>query len=67
MSADEALELWREYRRTGDPRVRDRLVLTFAPIVKYIACRKIRAMPARCDVEDFISCGLLPVAAGVDR
>ena len=67
MSADDALELWREYRRTEDPRVRDRLVLTFAPIVKYIVYRKVREMPARCDVDDFISCGLEALIRSIDR
>ena len=67
MSADETLELWREYRRTEDPRVRDRLVLTFAPMVKYIVYRKVREMPARCDVDDFISCGLEALIRSIDR
>jgi RNA polymerase sigma factor for flagellar operon FliA len=67
MSADDALELWREYRRTEDPRVRDRLVLTFAPMVKYIVYRKVREMPARCDVDDFISCGLEALIRSIDR
>ena len=34
MSAQETLELWQQYKQTGDARVRDRLVLTFAPMVK---------------------------------
>jgi RNA polymerase sigma factor FliA len=67
MSADQALELWHEYRRTEDPRVRDRLVLTFAPMVKYIVYRKVREMPARCDVDDFISCGLEALIRSIDR
>ena len=58
MSAQETLELWQEYKRTGDGRIRDRLVLTFAPMVKYIVYKKAREIPARCEVEDFISCGL---------
>ncbi|HEX3834905.1 MAG TPA: FliA/WhiG family RNA polymerase sigma factor [Solirubrobacteraceae bacterium] len=67
MSADQVLELWHEYRRTEDPRVRDRLVLTFAPMVKYIVYRKVREMPARCDVDDFISCGLEALIRSIDR
>src|SRR6202012_5976620 len=67
LSADQSLELWREYQRTGDPRLRDRLVLTFAPMVKYIVYRKVREMPARCEVEDFISCGLEALIRSIDR
>jgi RNA polymerase sigma factor for flagellar operon FliA len=67
LSAEKALDLWREYQRTGDPRLRDRLVLTFAPMVKYIVYRKIREMPARCEVDDFISCGLEALIKSIDR
>jgi hypothetical protein len=37
--------------------VRNRLVMTYAPLVKYIVFKKVRELPARCEVEDFISCG----------
>src|SRR4051812_15707439 len=67
ISADEALAIWTEYRATGDPRLRDRLIMTFAPLVKYIVYRKIRELPARCEVEDFISCGLEALIASIDR
>jgi RNA polymerase sigma factor for flagellar operon FliA len=67
LSAEQTLDLWREYQRTGDPRLRDRLVLTFAPMVKYIVYRKIREMPARCEVDDFISCGLEALIKSIDR
>src|SRR6516162_4782156 len=67
MSAQETLALWQAYKRTGDQRIRDRLVLTFAPMVKYIVYRKAREIPARCDVEDFISCGLEALIRSIDR
>ena len=67
LSPADALELWREYRATGDRRHRDRLVLTFAPLVKYIVYKKIREIPVRCDVEDFISCGLEALIQSLDR
>jgi RNA polymerase sigma factor for flagellar operon FliA len=67
LSAEDALTLWRGYQRTGDPALRDRLVLTFAPMVKYIVYRKVREMPARCEVEDFISCGLEALIRSIDR
>ena len=67
VSAEEALALWSEYKRTGDMQVRNRLVMTFAPLVKYIVYKKVREMPARCEVEDFISCGLEALIASIDR
>ena len=67
VSADEALALWTEYKRTNDVQVRNRLVMTFAPLVKYIVFKKVRELPARCEVEDFISCGLEALIASIDR
>src|SRR5213080_5509392 len=67
MSAEDTLALWQQYKTTKDPALRDRLVLTFAPLVKYIVYRKVREMPARCEVEDFISCGLEALIHSIDR
>ena len=67
LSAEQTLELWRAYRQTGDPGLRDRLVLTLAPMVKYIAYRKIREMPPQCEVDDFISCGLEALIRAIAR
>jgi RNA polymerase sigma factor FliA len=67
VSADQALALWSEYKRTGDVQVRNRLVMTFAPLVKYIVFKKVRELPARCEVEDFISCGLEALISSIDR
>jgi RNA polymerase sigma factor FliA len=67
VSAEEALALWTEYKRTGSVQVRNRLVMTFAPLVKYIVFKKVRELPARCEVEDFISCGLEALITSIDR
>jgi RNA polymerase sigma factor for flagellar operon FliA len=67
ISPADALALWREYRKSGDQRVRDRLIMTYAPLVKYIVYKKIRELPARCEVEDFISCGLEALINSIDR
>ncbi len=67
LSHTEVLAQWEAYKKDGDPQLRDRLVLTFAPLVKYIVYKKIREMPARCEVEDFISCGLEALIQSIDR
>jgi RNA polymerase sigma factor for flagellar operon FliA len=64
---EELHELWRQYEKTGDKRLRDRLVLTLAPLVKFIVYRKIREMPARVEAEDFISVGLEAMIQSIDR
>jgi RNA polymerase sigma factor for flagellar operon FliA len=67
VSPEQAHALWHEYKTTGDVRVRNRLVMTFTPLVKYIVFKKVRELPARCDVEDFISCGLEALMTSIDR
>ena len=66
-SSDETLALWKDYRRTNDLATRDRIVLTLAPLVKYIVYKKVREMPGTCDVDDFISCGLEALIHSIDR
>ncbi|HYF26361.1 MAG TPA: FliA/WhiG family RNA polymerase sigma factor [Baekduia sp.] len=67
LSPEDTLALWSAYKETHDRALRDRLVLTFAPLVKYIVYKKVREMPARCEVEDFISCGLEALIQSIDR
>jgi RNA polymerase sigma factor FliA len=63
----DALAIQTEYRKTRDPKLRDRLVLSYAGIVKHIVYRKLRELPAWCEVDDLLSCGLEALIAAVDR
>jgi RNA polymerase sigma factor for flagellar operon FliA len=66
-TAESAEALWRRWIESGDVASRDRLVLSYAPMVKYLACRKVRELPAHCELDDLVSCGLLALIAAVDR
>ena len=65
--AAEVLALWREYKASGDAQLRDRLIFMFMPMVRYIVYRKVREVPAQCEVEDFLSCGLEALIQSVER
>jgi RNA polymerase sigma factor for flagellar operon FliA len=65
--ADETQELWLDYRRTGDQRLRDRLILTYAPLVKYVAGRLGSGLPAHVDEGDLVSYGLLGLIGAIER
>jgi RNA polymerase sigma factor FliA len=67
IESDDAMALWREYRRSGDRRLRDRLVLTYAPLVKFIVFRKLGELPASCEVDDLVSAGLEALIRSLDR
>ena len=55
LSNEQALALWKQYRATNDRTLRDRLVLSYAPMVRYLVFKKVRHLPAQCDAEDLIS------------
>ena len=67
LPTDELHKLWHQYKDTGDRGLRDRLILTLAPLVKFIVYRKIRDIPARLEADDFISVGLEAIIASIDR
>jgi RNA polymerase sigma factor FliA len=64
---DETQELWLEFRRTGDQNLRDRLILTYAPLVKYVAGRLGSGLPAHVDEGDLVSYGLLGLMGAIER
>ncbi len=55
------------YRETGDRRIRDRLVFTYAPLVKYLVGKKARTLPAQVDADDLTSAGLEALLRCIDR
>jgi RNA polymerase sigma factor for flagellar operon FliA len=67
VAAEDTQTLWREYRRSGDQKVRDRLILTYAPLVKYVAGRLGSGLPAHVDDDDLVSYGLLGLIGAIER
>src|SRR5437763_1368913 len=59
--------LWRDYRRTRDQHLRDRLILNYAPLVKYVAGRLGSGLPAHVDEGDLVSYGLLGLIGAIER
>ena len=64
---EELHKLWKQYRLRGDAKTRDRLILTLAPLVKFIVYRKVRELPASVEADDFISVGLEALIQSIDR
>jgi RNA polymerase sigma factor for flagellar operon FliA len=68
MSPGEDLEqIWREFRATKDPGLRNRLVLQYAPLVKYVAGRLRTRMPDTVDQDDLVSDGVLGLMDAIER
>jgi RNA polymerase sigma factor for flagellar operon FliA len=64
---DETQALWSDYKRTGDKALRDRLILTYAPLVKYVAGRLGSGLPAHVEDDDLVSYGLLGLIGAIER
>jgi len=67
VAQDETQALWREYAKTKDQAARDRLILTYAPLVKYVAGRLGSGLPAHVDENDLVSYGLLGLIGAIER
>jgi RNA polymerase sigma factor FliA len=65
--AGDSLSLWQEYRQTRDRALRDRLILTYAPLVKFVAGRLGATLPSHVDEQDLVSYGLLGLIGAIER
>lgn len=60
-------ELWTEYKRSGDRQSRDRLILHYSPLVKYIAGRVLSRVPDAVDPADLVSYGILGLIDAIEK
>jgi RNA polymerase sigma factor FliA len=67
LKAIELKELWRRYKDEGDEKARERLVLGYAPLVKYVAGRMSSGLPSHVEEADLISYGLLGLISAIER
>jgi RNA polymerase sigma factor FliA len=67
LKAIELKDLWRRYKDDGDQKARERLVLAYAPLVKYVAGRMSSGLPAHVEEADLISYGLLGLISAIER
>ena len=63
----ELKDLWRRYKRDGDERARERLVVAYSPLVKYVAGRMASGLPAHVEEADLISYGLGGLISAIER
>jgi RNA polymerase sigma factor for flagellar operon FliA len=67
VKAIELRELWRRYKADGDARARERLVVAYSPLVKYVAGRTAAGLPPHVEEADLISYGLVGLVAAIER
>jgi len=67
VAGEDTQAIWLEFSRTRDKGIRDRLILTYAPLVKYVAGRLGSGLPAHVDEGDLVSYGLLGLIGAIER
>jgi RNA polymerase sigma factor FliA len=67
VKAVELRDLWRRYKVDGDERARERLVVAYSPLVKFIAGRMASGLPAHVEESDLVSYGLLGLIGAIAR
>jgi RNA polymerase sigma factor for flagellar operon FliA len=63
----EIRDVWVDYKATGDPELRNRLVLQYAPLVKYVAGRVRSGLPQTVDQSDLVSEGVFGLIDAIDK
>ncbi|GAA1239463.1 RNA polymerase sigma factor WhiG [Kitasatospora nipponensis] len=59
--------LWRSYKSTGDPKLREQLILHYSPLVKYVAGRVGVGLPANVEQADFVSSGVFGLIDAIEK
>jgi RNA polymerase sigma factor for flagellar operon FliA len=67
VKAIELREMWRRYKGNGDRHARERLVVAYSPLVKYVSGRMASGLPAHVDEADLISYGLVGLINAIER
>ncbi|OGH63327.1 MAG: RNA polymerase sigma factor WhiG [Candidatus Lindowbacteria bacterium RIFCSPLOWO2_12_FULL_62_27] len=67
MTEEEEMKLWKIYKKTSDLDARNKLILYFAPVVKFVAGRMMVNMPPNVEYEDLVSYGTLGLIDAIDK
>src|SRR5436305_673044 len=59
--------LWQQFADTPDQASRDRLVLHYAPLVKYVAGRVGTGLPTHIDVGDLVQSGIFGLVYAIEK
>jgi RNA polymerase sigma factor FliA len=64
---DELAIRWDVFKRTADGDAREKLILHFAPLVKYVASRVASGLPSSVDQHDLVSYGMFGLIDALEK
>jgi RNA polymerase sigma factor for flagellar operon FliA len=66
-NADALAELWAKYKATRDTALRERLIIHYSPLVKYVAGRVGVGLPSNVEHADLVSYGIFGLIDAIDK
>ena len=60
-------ELWKEFKANGDEAIRERLILHYSPLVKYVAGRVGVGLPSNIEQSDLVSYGIFGLIDAIEK
>ncbi len=59
--------LWQEYTTYRNPKVREKLLIKYLPLVKYVAGKMMFSLPTCVDYNDLMSAGVMGLIGALER
>jgi len=59
--------LWQDFKDSADPRLRERLILHYSPLVKYVAGRVGVGLPPNIEQADLVSYGIFGLIDAIEK
>ena len=66
-SAADIAELWRDYKDGATEVARERLILHYSPLVKFVAGRVAAGLPQNIEQSDLVSYGIFGLIDAIDK
>ncbi|WP_127718028.1 FliA/WhiG family RNA polymerase sigma factor [Halobacteriovorax sp. HLS] len=66
-SISKKLKNLKDYRSTVDPKVKDEIIIEYAPLIKYIAQKIASRLPSNVELDDLISCGVIGLMDAIEK
>jgi RNA polymerase sigma factor for flagellar operon FliA len=60
-------ELWIQYRKKRDPKIRETFIKQYAPLVKYVAGKVAVGMPHNVEFDDLVGFGVFGLLDAIDK
>lgn len=60
-------ELWEDYKRTGSLELREKIVIQYIPLVKYVVGKIVGNLPKNIEYDDLVEYGIIGLLDAVDK